>query len=55
MFPLSFLGFVIEKGQLKTGPSKIRTVVDFYHRFVMNFHGVAALLTKLTSNSVPFH
>lgn len=67
---VSFLGYIIESGQYRTDPSKIKAVVEwpklskqlqrflgfanFYRRFIKDVSRVAAPLSKLTSTLSPF-
>ena len=67
---VSFLGYILEKGQVKADPAKIQAVTDppqshkqlhwflgfanFYRRFIRNYSQAVTPLTRLTSLSVPF-
>lgn len=66
---MSFLRYIIESGQVKADPEKIRPVAErptptsrkqlqrflgFYRRFINNFSRIVAPLTRLTSSSLSF-
>lgn len=51
---VSFLGYILEGGQMRADLQRFLGFANFYRRFIRNYSKVVAPLTSLTSSSITF-